>query len=125
MMSWLLPPNNSASVTLPAGPSNTYSFSIFTQGSLRRSRFKASRSFENFFSFPRSFLRAASHSVCETTLRFSRPRTVLISGITWGGSGLRLEGGRGLGHRFHGRQAFLKVASDHGVTIHNQAHEFA
>src|SRR5437773_12355430 len=82
MMSWLLPRNKSASLTLPVGPSKTYSFSILTQGSLRRCRFKWSRSFENFFSFARSFLRAASQSFCETTLRFSVPRTVLIFGIT-------------------------------------------
>src|SRR5437773_6650496 len=81
MMSWLLPRNKSASLTLPVGPSKTYSFSILTQGSLRRCRFKWSRSFENFFSFSRSFLRATSHSFCETTLRFSIPRTVLILGI--------------------------------------------
>src|SRR6185295_10388470 len=81
MRSWLLPPNKSPSVTLPVGPSKTYSFSILTQGSLRRLRFSSSRSFENFFSFTRSFLRATSHSFCETTLRFSIPRTVLILGI--------------------------------------------
>src|SRR2546423_1632376 len=81
MMSWLLPPNNSASVTLPDGPSKTYSFSTLTQGSLRRSRFISSRNFENFFSLARSFLRATSHSFCDTTLRFSIPRVVFIFGI--------------------------------------------
>src|SRR2546421_3086968 len=81
MMSWLLPQNKSPSVTLPLGPSKTYSFSTLTQGSLRRCRFNSSRSFENFFSFTRSFLRAASHSFCGTTLRFSIPRAVLILGI--------------------------------------------
>src|SRR6185369_3854450 len=94
--------NKSASVTLPVGPpawpklpaclrdpplrrgegpSKTYSFSILTQGKLRRWRFNASRSFENFFSFTRSFLRATSHSFCDTTLRFSIPPTVLIFGM--------------------------------------------
>src|SRR5207249_11093422 len=34
------------------------------------------------FSFTRSFLRATSHSFCDTTLRFSIPRTVLIFGMT-------------------------------------------
>src|SRR5438105_9895195 len=82
MRSWLLPQNKSASVTLPVGPSKTYSFSILTQGSLRRCRFSSSRSFENFFSFTRSFLRATTHSFGETTLRFSTPWTVLIFGIT-------------------------------------------
>src|SRR5207249_84748 len=81
MRSWLLPRNKSASVTLPVGPSKTYSFSTLTQGSLRRCRFNASRSFESFFSFTRSFLRATSHTFCDTTLRFSIPRTVLIFGI--------------------------------------------
>src|SRR6266536_6614809 len=81
MMSWLLPQNKSASVTLPVGPSKTYSFSILTQGSVRRCRFNSSRSFENFFSFAKSFLRAISHSFGETTLRFSIPWTVLILGI--------------------------------------------
>src|SRR5262245_58249571 len=81
-MSWLLPQNKSARVTLPDGPSKTYSFSTLTQGSLRRCRFSSSRTFENFFSFNRSLLRAASHSCCDTTFRFSIPRTVLILGIT-------------------------------------------
>src|SRR2546427_6276106 len=81
-MSWLLPPNKSASITWPVGPSKTYSFWILTQGNLRRCRFNSSRSFENFFSLTRSFLRATSHSFCETTLRFSIPWTVLILGIT-------------------------------------------
>src|SRR5258705_14023136 len=81
-MSWLLAPNKLASVTLPAGPSKTYSFSILTQGSLRRRRFNSSCSFESFFSFTRSCLRATSHSFCDTTLRFSIPWTVLIFGIT-------------------------------------------
>src|SRR5437870_13354970 len=81
-MSWLLPQNKSASATFPIGPSNRYSFSILTQGSSRRCRFSSSRNFENFFSFTRSFLRATSHSFCETTLRFSIPWTVLILGIT-------------------------------------------
>src|SRR6185436_8058350 len=80
-MSWLFPQNKSPSVTLPVGASKTYSFSTFTHGSLRRSWFIASRNFENFFSFVRSFLRAAIHSFCETTFRFSTPRTVLIFGI--------------------------------------------
>src|SRR5262245_56482211 len=81
MMSWVLPQNISPSVTLPVGPSKTYSFSILTQGSWRRRRFNSSRTFENFFSFANSFLRAPSHSLGETTLRFSIPRTVLIFGI--------------------------------------------
>src|SRR6185369_15381015 len=71
----------SASVTLPSGPSKTYSFSILTHGSLRRCNFNASCNFMNFFSFARSRLRAASHCFCETTLRFSTPWTVLIFGI--------------------------------------------
>src|SRR3954462_10957702 len=81
MRSWLLPWNRSANFSLPEGPSKTYSFSIFTQGSLRRWRFNWSCSLENFFSLSSSFLRAASHCFCETTLRFSVPRTVLILGI--------------------------------------------
>src|SRR5271170_961966 len=83
MMSWLLPQNKSANVTLPVGPSKTYSFSILTHGNLRRSRFNLSRSFENLFSFARSFLRATSHCFCETTLRFSILRAVLIFGINF------------------------------------------
>src|SRR5438128_12200775 len=83
MRSWLLPQNKSASVTLPVGPSKTYSFSILTQGSLRRWRFNLSRSFVNVFSSFKSFLRATSHSFCDTTLRFSIPWTVLIFGITF------------------------------------------
>src|SRR6516164_5753449 len=80
-MSWLLPLKSSARVSRPSGPLKTYSFSILTQGNLRRSRFKASRNFESFFSFARSFFRATSHCFSETTLRFSIPRTVLIFGI--------------------------------------------
>src|ERR1041384_3490181 len=78
MMSWLLPRNKSPSVTLPFGPSKTYSFSIFTHGSVRRSAASTSRNFENLFSFVRSFVRAAMHSFCDTTLRFSIPWMVLI-----------------------------------------------
>src|SRR5437867_6383567 len=58
-----------------------YFLATLTQGSLRRCRFNVSRVFENFFSFTRSFLRAAIHSFCDTTLRFSIPWTVLIFGI--------------------------------------------
>src|SRR5689334_20534767 len=81
MRSWLLPSNSAARVSLPAGPSKTYFFSTFTHGNSRRCRFNWSRNFENFFSFARSCLRAASHSFWVTTLRFSIPRTVLIFGI--------------------------------------------
>src|SRR5580704_14989039 len=35
-VSWLCPPNKSARVSLPSGPSKTYSFSTLTQGSVRR-----------------------------------------------------------------------------------------
>src|SRR5438270_212289 len=41
--SWLRPSNRSASVSLPFGPSKTYGFSIFTQGSAPRSRASSSR----------------------------------------------------------------------------------
>src|SRR5713226_4859832 len=80
-MSWLLPQNRSVNDTLPIGPSKAYSFSTLTQGSFRRCLFNSSRSFENFFSFTSSFLRAESQSFCATTLRSSVPLTVLILGI--------------------------------------------
>src|SRR5260370_41409145 len=66
-MSWLLPPNRSASVSLPFGPSKTYFFSTFSQGSSRRCRLSSSRSRENSFSFFKSSFRAASHSAAATT----------------------------------------------------------
>src|SRR6266481_889135 len=81
IMSWLLPQNKLARVVLPSGPSKTYSFSTLTKGSFRRCLFNSSRSFENFFSFTSSFLRAESQSFCATTLRSSVPLTVLILGI--------------------------------------------
>src|SRR5260370_20746092 len=66
-MSWLLPPNRSASVSLPFGPSKTYFFSTFSQGSSRRCRLSSSRTRENSFSFFNSSLRAASHAAGGTT----------------------------------------------------------
>ena len=57
-MSWLLLPNSSASVFFPAGVSNTYSFSTFTQGNSRRSAFTMSRMCVSAFSFLRCALRA-------------------------------------------------------------------
>src|ERR1041384_312733 len=80
-MSWLLLRNKSASDTFPVVASKTYAFWIFTQGSLRRSLFNRSRIFEKFFSFKSNFLRAAIHSVWDTTLRTSVPLTVLILGM--------------------------------------------
>jgi hypothetical protein len=71
MMWWtincLQPPNNPASVTVPRGPSNTYSFSTRTMGSRRRCAFSAScLRVCSFSCASRSFL-AASHCSRETT----------------------------------------------------------
>src|ERR1035438_5615416 len=65
-MSWLRPSKRPASVSLPLGPSKTYCFSTFSQGSSRRCRLSSSRNRVNSFSFVRYSLRAASHSACET-----------------------------------------------------------
>src|SRR5208283_4352473 len=73
------PPNRSASVTLPCGPSNTYSFSTFSQGNSRRCRLSSSRNFVNYFSFRRNSFRLAIHSLGDTT---SCPRTpVLVASV--------------------------------------------
>src|SRR6266571_5466311 len=72
-MSWLLPSKRSASVSLPFGPSNTYSFSILTHGNSRRCRLTSSRNRVNSFSRVSRSLRATSHSPSDTT------RGVLIS----------------------------------------------
>jgi len=61
-ISWLLPPNRSASVSLPPGPSNSYGFSILIHGKARRSALSRSRERVNSFSFANSAFRAASHS---------------------------------------------------------------
>ena len=66
--SWLRPSNRSASVSLPFGPSKTYGFSIFTQGSARRSRASSSRCRVSAFSFASSASRAFVHSSCDTIL---------------------------------------------------------
>src|SRR5467141_1131845 len=68
MISWLFPPKRSPSDSFPPGPSKTYFFSTFSQGSSRRSRLNWSRSRVNSFSFIKSSLRAASHSACDTIL---------------------------------------------------------
>src|SRR4029453_19211983 len=52
----------------PSGPSNTYSFSILTIGSLRHSAFTLSFCLVSFFSLIRCFWRAASHSSRDTIL---------------------------------------------------------
>src|SRR5467141_563084 len=61
-------PNRSASVRRPppSGPSNTYSFSIATIGSLRRSALSASRCRVSSFSLTSRRLRAAVHSSRDT-----------------------------------------------------------
>src|SRR6516225_2949621 len=66
-INWLRPAKRSASVSLPSGPSKTYSLSILTQGKARRSAFNRSRIRVNSFSFARSSLRATSHSSRVTT----------------------------------------------------------
>jgi hypothetical protein len=55
----------------PSGPWKTYSFSIFTIGSLRRSALSASRWRFHAFSFASSSLRAASHTSRDTTFGIS------------------------------------------------------
>src|SRR5215471_7878493 len=70
-MSWLRPAKRSASVSFPFGVSNTYFFSTLTHGNSRRSALSLSRSRVNSFSFFRCYLRAASHSSCDTTFRGS------------------------------------------------------
>src|ERR1700733_43281 len=67
-MSWLLPPNSSASVCLPFAVSNTYFFSTFSHGNSRRFLLSASRALVNAFSSARCALRAAIHSSWETIL---------------------------------------------------------
>ena len=62
-----LSPNSPASVTGPSGPWNTYSWSIRTMGSLRRSAFSVSRARVNFFSCASSCRLASSHSSRDTT----------------------------------------------------------
>src|SRR5437870_6576018 len=64
--SWLRRTKRSASVSLPFGPSKTYSFSTLTQGSARRSAASRSRSRVSSFSFASSALRAVSQSSRET-----------------------------------------------------------
>jgi hypothetical protein len=51
----------------PSGPSKTYSFSTLTQGNSRRCRSTSSRWRVSCFSLISSSLRAASHSVGDTT----------------------------------------------------------
>src|SRR5437899_4224431 len=70
-ISWLLPPKRSASVSLPRGPSNTYVFTTFSQGSSRRCLLSSSRSRVNSFSFFKNSMRAASHAAGGTTFGFS------------------------------------------------------
>src|SRR5215469_2541657 len=67
-MSCLRPSNKSSRLTLPLGPSNSYSFSTATHGIRRRSAASASRAWVNFFSFTSSCWCAASHSPDETIL---------------------------------------------------------
>ena len=55
-MSWLRPSNRSASVSLPSGPSKTYSLSTLTQGSSRRSALSWSRSRVSSFSLAQKLL---------------------------------------------------------------------
>src|SRR3984893_3834009 len=66
-ISWRLPPKRSASVTGPSGPSNTYSWSRATMGSLRRSALSASRERVYSFSLASSCRRASSHCSRDTT----------------------------------------------------------
>src|SRR5580692_3086452 len=65
--SWLRPLNSCASVTFPAGPSKTYSFSTRTQGNARCSALSWSRNFVNAFSLASKAVRAVRHSLRETT----------------------------------------------------------
>src|SRR6516165_8495665 len=66
-ISWLLPSNRSASVCLPLGPSNTYFFSIFSQGSSRRRLLISSRSRVSSFSFFSNSTLADCHFSASTT----------------------------------------------------------
>src|ERR1017187_1238172 len=66
-ISWLRFSNSSARVTFPFGPSKTYCFSTFSQGSARRCRLRSSRNRVNSFSLARCSLRAISHSLRDTT----------------------------------------------------------
>src|ERR1700758_5074920 len=81
MMSWFFPPNRSARLSFPLGPSNRYFLSTFSQGISRRSRLSSSRKRVNSFSLAKSFLRAASHSAEGTTfaLAFSIVAVVITS----------------------------------------------
>src|SRR5215472_7753972 len=64
-------------VSLPLGPSKTYSFVILVHGSSRRCRLTSSRKRVNSFSRVNRSLRATSHSASDTTLEF----TSLTSGF--------------------------------------------
>src|ERR1700730_11550226 len=66
-ISWRVPPKRSASVTGPSAPSNTYSWSMATMGSLRRSALSASRERVYSFSLASSCRRASSHCSRDTT----------------------------------------------------------
>jgi hypothetical protein len=66
-ISWRLPPNIPASAAGPCGPSKTYSFSIRTMGSLRRSVLSASRRRVSFFSSVSSRSLDSSHCSRDTT----------------------------------------------------------
>src|SRR5215470_5196495 len=66
-MSWLLPSKRSDRLSFPFGPSNTYSFSTFSQGSARRCVARASRLRVNAFSLVRNAFLTLIHFSCETT----------------------------------------------------------
>jgi hypothetical protein len=68
MNSWLRSSNRSASVTLPSGASKTYSFSILTYSSARRSAANRTRNRVSSFSLMSSSFRAAFRSSRDTTL---------------------------------------------------------
>src|SRR5215469_3026154 len=78
MMSWLCPPNRSARLSFPFGPSKTYFFSTFSHGISRRSRLSSSRRCVNSLSLANSFLRASSHAAGETSFWFVFPVVAVV-----------------------------------------------
>jgi hypothetical protein len=75
------PAKRSAKVSLPSGPSKTYSLSILTHGSSRRWRLTSSRNLVNSFSRVSKSLRATSHCSLDTTLEAFASVTRLFGSI--------------------------------------------
>src|ERR1700722_7264532 len=86
-------PKRSASVSLPLGPSKTYCFSPFSQGSSRPCRLSSSRSRVHSFSFAKCALRALSHSAGDTTfccfISIVLVAIVILLRLNWSGNFLR------------------------------------